>query len=157
MIRKCYRTGKEIEQPVEKNAHYVQGEDMVETVEKERLLAVEHTDESRSVRDEITELAAKEAEKLDDEDTDEDDLDTELLELANMSEAEVSFEVFVADVVAGLDTSDVEFDVFRIEDYEKGKYEENSVGVINETVEVEKKRQYLICKDALKDSDEIIW
>jgi len=150
MEQKCTRCGFDnYDEPIENNANYVQGADMVESRPNTVMFALKHTELTRTIRDRLVDnwsmnitqanraMAAKNDQYL--KKTTESDDGTE----------QVIFD--------HTDLSDDDFE--RVETNRPITPEEDAeiVKTVEETAQKEVQKTGIVCPDCVKDTDVVIW
>jgi hypothetical protein len=137
MTQNCYRCDSELDQPVEKHANYVRGDDTTETVKKEIIIERRHSTYTRAIRDRLQRDHGLNA--------------TQANNVISRNDENYLRQGMSHDVGdSAFETAEVVAPSSPAEDPEV-------VRVDSKTVERETQKTGLVCESCLRDGDEVIW
>ena len=143
-MTECYRCNTELERPIEANANYVRGDDMVVEETRPQLVALKHTERTRKIRDKVKDrhdLNATQANRV-------------------LGRRDPSYLRAEGKNGVEFDHTDLSEDDFEAVGVDEPIHPENDPDVVRcleKAVSVDVQKTGLVCDSCLKDSDEIIW
>lgn len=150
MNTKCTRCGSdEFDEPIENNANYVQGEDMVESEARTVLYALTHTELTRTIRDRLVDHWSINVTQANMAMATKDETYLKKTETAEDGTEQVVFD--------HTELKDDAFERVQVDSPVSPEEDAEIIKTVSEPVQVDTQKSGIVCPECVKESDLVIW